>query len=298
MQSITSIIVELIIRHTGVKKRNNTLLPKRIERAAAPPNHPPPKKFLQRYRIEEHNIAGSRLWLFGPKTRPVNNWIYYIHGGAFVDGMMPAHWLFLEKLVRDTDALIAVPDYPLTPKANAEQAMDALLAGYDFFTQQGAAESVTCMGDSSGGGMCVVLAQQLAQRSLPAPAQLILLCPWLDISLQNPDIIELDKVDPFLGLEGLHSVAHWYSSRLGLDHPLANPMRTPHTDLPPITLFIGSRDLLQPDCKTFRDSVEASGGNIDFQCFPNMLHLWMFLPVKEAKPVYRQVIAKLNPHRQ
>ena len=294
MQSISSRIVEFIIRHTGVKKRNNTLLPKRIDRSTPPPNHAPPKKFYQKYQIEEHNVNGTRLWLFGPRNKAARNWIYYIHGGAFVDGMMPAHWLFLERFVKRSDAIIAVPDYPLTPRANAVQAMEALTRCYEFFLQQTTPTSITCMGDSSGGGMCVVLSRQLKDQTAMLPSQLILFSPWLDISLCNPGIEQLDRVDPFLGLEGLRSVANWYSAGLGLEHPLANPMQGDHSDLPPITLFIGSLDILHPDCVEFEKSVQASSGQIELKCFPNMLHLWMFLPVKEAKQVYKQVIAKLN----
>ena len=207
---------------------------------------------------------------------------------------MPAHWLLLGKLIEDSDAMIAVPDYPLAPKANAEQAIQSLRECYQYFFDYANPETITCMGDSSGGGMSVVLSQQLLHGTTPLPSQLILFSPWLDTTLNNPAIAAQDKIDPFLGLEGLHSAAKWYSADLGLQHPLVNPMRGPVAGLPPITLFIGSRDLLLPDCERFRDNVTAAGGAMDYYCCPHMLHLWMFLPVAEAKKVYRTVVSKLN----
>ncbi|RLU02787.1 MAG: alpha/beta hydrolase [Ketobacter sp.] len=294
MQSISSKIVEFIVRYTGVKKRNNALLPKRSERTTPPPNYPPPKKFYQEYAIEEHALGENKIWLLGPRTRPAKTWIFYIHGGAFVDGVMPAHWQFLGRLVKDVDALIAIPDYPLTPKANAQQTMKALIDGYHFFQQHSHPQTVICMGDSSGGGMSVVLSQQLTGHQQKGPSQLILLSPWLDISLKNPAIEAADRIDPMLGLAGLKSTAGWYSKDLGLEHPLANPMHGNLGRLPPVTLFIGSHDLLQPDCELFRDKLLAAGVEIDYRNFDKMLHIWMFLPVKEAKQVHQEIAAKLR----
>lgn len=294
MQSISSKIIEFMVRYTGVKKRNNALLPKRIERTAPPPNYPPPKKFYSKYAIEEHTVGGSTVWLLGPKSNAPKTWIYYIHGGAFVDGLMPAHWQFLGRLVDAVDAQIAIPDFPLTPKANAQQAMAAVLDGYQYFLQHTNPPSITCMGDSSGGGMSVVLTQQLAADQQRVPTQLILLSPWLDISLTNPAIENADITDPFLALEGLKSTAGWYSKDLGVEHPLANPMFGNLKGLPPITLYIGGHDLLQPDCEVFRDKLLEEGVTIDYRSFEKMLHIWMFLPVKEAKQVHREIISKLK----
>jgi len=54
-------------------------------------------------------------------------------------------------------------------------------------------DDLIMMGDSAGGGFALALAQKLKNESIDQPAQIILLSPWLDITLTNPDIKEIDR---------------------------------------------------------------------------------------------------------
>ena len=49
-------------------------------------------------------------------------------------------------------------------------------------------EKLTIMGDSAGGGMSLALAQKFREECLPQPSNIVLLSPWLDITMTNPDI--------------------------------------------------------------------------------------------------------------
>ena len=57
------------------------------------------------------------------------------------------------------------------------------------------------MGDSSGGGIGLALVQRLREEGREQPANIVLLCPWLDASLSNPEVTVYDKIDPFLDME-------------------------------------------------------------------------------------------------
>ena len=51
---------------------------------------------------------------------------------------------------------------------------------------------------SSGGNLALVLALAAAEANLPLPNQLVLLAPWLDISLSNPGVAAIAPKDPIL----------------------------------------------------------------------------------------------------
>src|SRR3712207_7656426 len=48
--------------------------------------------------------------------------------------------------------------------------------------------TVTLAGDSAGGGLALGLAQTLRDQGLPQPRRLLLVSPWLDLTLGNPDL--------------------------------------------------------------------------------------------------------------
>ena len=55
------------------------------------------------------------------------------------------------------------------------------------------------LGDSAGGGFCLSFAQTLRNIHFKKrPKKLVLLSPWVDISMSNPEIRELEKKDLLL----------------------------------------------------------------------------------------------------
>ena len=61
---------------------------------------------------------------------------------------------------------------------------------------------MTLMGDSSGGGISLALAQRLREDGYDQPGHVVLLSPWLDATLSNPEIAEFDRLTRFLASRG------------------------------------------------------------------------------------------------
>jgi len=72
------------------------------------------------------------------------------------------------------------------------------------------------------------------------------LSPWLDATLSHPDVPEFDKIDPFLGVEGLRYGGRVYARDVDPKCYLVSPVYGSMKDLAPVSLFIGTRDILFP----------------------------------------------------
>ncbi|MFI9561574.1 alpha/beta hydrolase [Nonomuraea endophytica] len=206
--------------------------------------------------------------------------VLYVHGGGYMREIDNAQWSFVAKLVRRFGCTVTVPIYPLVPQASAPQILDLLAAAYATLP-----EPPVVIGDSAGGNMALGLAQLLRSRALPRPERLILLCPHLDCTMSNPAALALERYDPLVGVYGLAQASRMYAGPLALDDPLVSPIHADLTGLPPITLYTGTREILYPDCRLFRDRAERAGVKIDYHELRKMYHVWMMLPVPEAKPV-------------
>ena len=80
---------------------------------------------------------------------------------------------------------VVLPDYPLTPTYTWRDCCRR----WSTLFEQLAVESpqgVVLMGDSSGGGLAVGLAQQVARRSGPQPTHLVGFAPWVDLTGETP----------------------------------------------------------------------------------------------------------------
>ena len=59
------------------------------------------------------------------------------------------------------------------------------------------------MGDSAGGGLSLALAEEMAEENYELPEKTILISPWLDVSLENTQIKEVQKLDKELNKDTL-----------------------------------------------------------------------------------------------
>src|SRR5690606_14370180 len=106
------------------------------------------------------------------------------------------HWEFLSMLVHQTHCTITAPAYPLAPQFTCVDAYNMLTPLYKEITSNAGAVNTILMGDSAGGGLALALAQKIKADNIPTPGKIILLSPWLDITLNNPEIKKIDSTDP------------------------------------------------------------------------------------------------------
>ena len=86
-------------------------------------------------------------------------------------------------------------------------------------------ERLILMGDSAGGGMALGLLEKMGEIGEKMPYKTILLSPWLDVTMTNPEVEEKEKVDPVLLKEALIVAGKKYAGEDGMDSYLVNPIR-------------------------------------------------------------------------
>lgn len=194
--------------------------------------------------------------------------VLYLHGSAYVAPGTKGHILFAEFFQRRLGAAVLMPFYPLAPENSGDTAVLAVERVYAEACRIAQGGPVCLMGDSAGAGLALALAQRLcccgvgvggsaggsaAASSLPRPAALFLVSPWLDATMTHPDIPAVGKLDPWLAAPGLAAAGRWYAGRNGDPANLvASPGRGPIAGLPPTSIWVAGHDTLTPDCELFR----------------------------------------------
>ena len=140
------------------------------------------------------------------------------------------------------------------------------------------------MGDSSGGGMSLVMAQLLRDEHPEArqPEEIILLSPWMDVSMDNPDIEAVDPHDPMLDSDGVGAVGRMWAGDRGVHDPLASPIYGTFENLGRITVFAGTRDILWPDDLKFSQMLTEQGIEHIYIEEENLNHPYALFPIQEA----------------
>ena len=294
MPSLKSRIIKIALRLQGRKKtvrRVQELIESgRAERL----DDKPSKKVYDKHRVSTREVKGRTVWTIAPKERAAEKHILYLHGGGYVNGFSKFHWRFIANLVGELNCTVVAPDYPLTPEYRVGDVFDLVLPLYEELLGAAGASNLIVMGDSAGGGMGLALAMLARDRGIAQPSDIVLLSPWLDVTMTNPDAEKIDRFDPFLDLSGLRYLGEIYAGEMSPTNYLVSPIYGSLESLAPIMLLIGTHDLFVADCRKFRDRAEAEAIRIDYHEYEEMIHVWMLIPSPEEKKAAKAIVDKLS----
>ena len=292
MPSIQSKAINVLLRIMRMKRTVNRMR-QRVESGERTYSEPS-KRLHRKHLISKRTIDGHLVWTISPKQDASGKHVIYLHGGAYVNSFAPQHWDLMSKLVDMTSCTVTAPNYPHAPEHNVHDVFALMLPLYNDLAASAGNSNITIMGDSSGGGISLALAQRLRDDGHEQPGHVVLLSPWLDATLSNPEIAEFDKIDPFLGVTGLKYGGELYARDVDPKSYLVSPVYGSLKDLAPITLFIGTRDILYPDCRKLRDKAHVEGVRLDYREYDQMVHNWMLGPMPEAKHAIKAIVETIS----
>ena len=200
--------------------------------------------------------------------------------------MTNEHWDLYKDLINDLGCTIVAPDYPLTPKYTYKDVENMMYPFYEKLVDKIDTENFIFMGDSAGGGLALAITEKAGENNLKLPKRLILISPWLDVRLENPEIDEVQKRDPVLFKPTLKLAGEIYAGNDGINNVFVNPIDGYIDNLPEITIFTGTNDILNPDVHKFEERLNNYGINIDIRETQGAVHIWI-LERENGKEEYK-----------
>jgi monoterpene epsilon-lactone hydrolase len=288
MPSIQSRAITVLVHLLRVKRTVNRMR-QRVESGQQTYTEPS-RRMRRKHRVTKRDFNGHLVWTIAPRENAGSKQIIYLHGGAYVNSFASQQWNFMSRLVDALNCTVTAPNYPHAPEYCVHDVFAMLLPLYAEVAAVSGSSNVTVMGDSSGGGISLALAQRLREEGREQPGNVILLSPWLDATLSNPEIAEFDKIDPFLGVEGLKYGGAVYARNTDPTCYLVSPVYGSLKGLAPVSLFIGTRDILLPDCRKLRDKAAAEGVRLNYREYEGMLHDWMLISLPESKQALKEIL--------
>ncbi|AHC16344.1 alpha/beta hydrolase fold domain-containing protein [Salinispira pacifica] len=254
--------------------------------------------FGLKYEVKEHS-NGTHGWLIlsSRRAQPVMK-LTYLHGGGFVNGIHPFHVLFIRYLIDTLNCIVLLPDYPLAPEYTVSDVYEYLMPVYFAFDAAHQELPGIIMGDSSGGNLTLGVTRHAIREGRGIPRGMVLLSPWLDLQMDNPDIDELAQADPVLDAERLRGYAVKYAGKLSTSDPIVSPIHETLEGMPPTMLLTGDRDILNPDARLFRKKAEREGLEMEYHEFSEMVHVWMLFDLlpeaQQAREMIRYFILRVT----
>ncbi|MFC4561345.1 alpha/beta hydrolase fold domain-containing protein [Nocardiopsis mangrovi] len=277
-----------------IEYRDPTIVRRKVETRQIRPEPIGPPRRMDRYcAITLHFRYGWPCYEVTPRTGPAQSNVMVLHGGAYVEQISGMHWRLIHQLVARLRARVWAPIYPLAPQGTADTVVPEIARFTREIVDRCSGDTVL-IGDSAGGGLALAAAQRLRDGGGHRPSRLILISPWLDVTMDNPDIPAVEHRDPELSRAGLRFAGDLWAGDLDPAHPLASPINGRMDGLPPCTVFIGTHDVLNPDTHRFRAAAERAGVDVDFHEGAGQIHVYPLYPIPEGRRARDHIISTIR----
>ena len=249
----------------------------------------PPKRIAGRCeRVDSSEVRA--FWV--DRSNAEHGVLVYLHGGAFYFGPVKEHWDYIARICKQTGMAGIMVDYGIAPQEPFPIGLDQII---ELVTTLDLPTNWFFLGDSSGAGMAVSAVFKLRELNKTLPRKLILMSPWVDATLKNPDIELTEKDDVMMTIERLASAARDYVGDSDAADPLISPMFGDLAGLPPTLIQMGTADLLLADCRKFYQKCVDVGVDVRYEEVSGAFHDFMMLSVlTEARQALRSQTAFLK----
>jgi acetyl esterase/lipase len=211
------------------------------------------------------------------------NFVMFLHGGGYINEIVPAHWRFVGEMTRKAGVVCVVPIYPLAPRATAKDIVPKTAELLRMLLEDAGPAKVTVVGNSAGAGLALAACQWLRDRGHRQPDRMMLISPAADASVSRPEQVEIAARDPIQDIPGIVEAGLLYAGELDIGHPFVSPLNGAFRSLAPITIFSGTRDLLHPDSVDLTERARAVGVPVELHLLHDQPHNYALMPTPEGR---------------
>lgn len=252
-------------------------------------DRPPTRWTHVRRRVATTTREAMTVWSVRPRVARPRVRVLHLHGGGYVHPLTPDYWRLVRAL-SGAGAEVVVPAYPLAPAAHVDDVVPRLVAIARSLDDL----PLVVMGDSAGGALALVVARHLRDGARP-PRAVVLLSPWLDATLDEDAVSDLEATDPMLAESGLRAAGRWWSGRRSPTDPEVSPMFGDLTGLPPVDVHIGAHDILRPAVEALVErAAHTRDAVVTVHERTAMFHVWMTRLVPEGAQTRRSLQERLR----
>ncbi len=232
--------------------------------------------------VTDRQIAGAggplRLRFYTPRdiTGPSPALVFF-HGGGFALGDLESHDSLCRALAEWAMVRVIAVDYRLAPEKPFPAAVDDCVTAWQWVAENAPGlavdpDRISVGGDSAGGNLATVVAQEMVRTGGPVPRSQLLIYPVTDFTSISDSRREFargffltdDLMDQFTD-------AYLVSGEDRSD-PRISPIKGDLHDLPPAHVVTAGFDPLRDEGEAYAEAMRAAGVRVTTQREEGLIH--------------------------
>ncbi len=209
--------------------------------------------------------------------------VLFVHGGGYIMDMPKSTARLCDEIAMTTRARVDIPLYRPIYNGTCTDAYEFLLEVYQDLLSEG--KELVIMGDSAGGGLALGFTLYLRELGMKTPDKMVLICPWLDVTLSNPDIKNYEDRDRLLGVYGLTLLGKMWADDLDVKDYRVSPIYGSfgnEKEMPDTLLICGTEEIMYPDTNLLYEKLKAEGYHVQMIVGEGLFHVYPMTQIPEA----------------
>jgi acetyl esterase len=203
--------------------------------------------------------------------------LVFLHGGGWIYGDLDSHDATCRFLAEEAQVRVVAVDYRLAPEAPFPAAVDDAWAAWTWVVQQAAGlgidpDRIAIGGDSAGGNLAAVVAQQAVRDGGPAPAFQLLIYPVTDFDGRS--VSRSTYADGFFLTKGFMDLAeeNYLVGDEDRRDPRLSPLHHDPSGVAPAYLVTAGFDPLLDEGAAYAEKMRAAGVAVEYVCEEGLIH--------------------------
>jgi acetyl esterase/lipase len=221
---------------------------------------------------------------FAPHKGEPHGAVFYVHGGSFIAERSARLTAMVAQFAARANARVFAPGYRLAPEHPCPAAVEDIVAAYRWFREHHPDVPIVALADSAGSAILLAALQALRDDGERLPEGVVLLSPWVDLSLQSWSIVAASMTGTTgSSMEALGLMAHLYLQGRSAVDPLASPLFGDFAGFPPMLIHASKGDILFDDAVRLAERVRDAAGDLTVRLWSAETHVWEATSSARAK---------------
>ena len=205
--------------------------------------------------------------------------LVFYHGGGYVAGSIESHDTVCQHLAADGNCTVISVDYRLAPEHPFPTPVNDGLAAYRHIANNADKFGIDVTrlavgGDSAGGNLAAVVAQQTKDDTYPPKLQLLWV-PWVDMSRER-ESCKLFATGFFLERTKMRWFTdHYLADKTARTNPIASPLFGNLEGVAPAVILVGGFDPLRDEGIEYANKLKEAGIETELKVYETMPHIFI-----------------------
>lgn len=223
--------------------------------------------------VEHLELGTCMCALVRPANSHTDQVLLQMHGGAFFAGSLETHLPLASELAVRCNARVFLLDYRLAPQYPYPAALEDGVAAYQALLDLDVkSQDITLVGDSAGAAHVLSMALYARNEGMALPAGMVMISPFVDMTLTAASIQGNSKADPMLSVVPLKRGVSAYCGDILPTDATVSPVFADLEDLPPMFIQVGSDEILLDDALLLEQRAKAAGVQANCTVHEGMWH--------------------------